>query len=251
VEAATRKQVSNGDDPNSDWAQGYGYHFWRSLHNSFRGDGAFGQFCIVMPEKEAVLALTGGVSNMQDVLNLVWEKLLPAFGDAPQPEAKLDAARLKTTCERLAFHPPQGAHTSSMAAHVNRKTYFFKPNYETLHSLSFDFGEETGTITYRLLGGGKRRGTHQLCFGYGSQQAGLQVGWQEGQAALGTPELRRVATSGVWTADDTFTLTMCQFETPFIVTITCRFTENELLYNFKANVAFGPTEFPQLVGTAQ
>jgi len=68
--------VSNGDDPNSDWAQGYGYQFWRCRHGAYRGDGAFGQYCLVMPDQDAALAITGGVKDMQAVLNLIWIDLL-------------------------------------------------------------------------------------------------------------------------------------------------------------------------------
>ncbi len=42
----------------NDWLQGYCYQFWRCRHNAFRGDGAFGQFMIVMPEQDAVIAIT-------------------------------------------------------------------------------------------------------------------------------------------------------------------------------------------------
>jgi hypothetical protein len=56
-----------------------------------------------------------------------------------------------------------------------------------------------------------------------------------------------VAASGCWTGEDTFTLTVCQYETPFIQTIACRFDEDRLFYDFKSNVAFGPTEQPQLI----
>jgi hypothetical protein len=60
-----------------------------------------------------------------------------------------------------------------------------------------------------------------------------------------------VAGSGVWTAEDTFTLTLCQYETPFILTITCRFEGDKLFYNLKQNVSFGTTEFSQLIGIAE
>src|SRR5262249_17904140 len=82
VQAATSRQVSNGSSPQSDWDQGYGYQFWRCRHGAFRGDGAFGQYCLVMPEQDAVLAITSGVKDMQAVLNLVWDKLLPALGSS-------------------------------------------------------------------------------------------------------------------------------------------------------------------------
>ena len=78
IDAATTRQTSNGSNPKSDWEQGYGYQFWRCRHGLYRGDGAFGQFCIVMPEQDAVVAITSGGRDMQAVMNLVWEKLLPA-----------------------------------------------------------------------------------------------------------------------------------------------------------------------------
>jgi CubicO group peptidase (beta-lactamase class C family) len=83
VDAATSFQTSNGSNPKSDWDQGYGYQFWRSRHNAYRGDGAFGQYCVVMPEQNAVIAITSGVKDLQSVLNLVWDKLLPAMKSAP------------------------------------------------------------------------------------------------------------------------------------------------------------------------
>ena len=79
IEAATARQTSNGSNPKSDWDQGYGYQFWRCRHGAFRGDGAFGQFCVVLPEQDAVIAITSGVKDMQSVLNLVWDQLLPAM----------------------------------------------------------------------------------------------------------------------------------------------------------------------------
>src|SRR5207237_1000798 len=64
VDAATAPQTSNGSNPKSDWDQGYGYQFWRCRHGAYRGDGAFGQFCIVLPEQDAVLAITSGLRDM-------------------------------------------------------------------------------------------------------------------------------------------------------------------------------------------
>ena len=50
--------------------------------HGYRGDGAYGQFCVVLPEHDVVLALTGQSLDMQKVLDLAWEHLLPAFGGA-------------------------------------------------------------------------------------------------------------------------------------------------------------------------
>lgn len=76
IDEATSAQISNGTDPDSDWAQGYGYQFWRSRFGAFRGDGAFGQYCIVHPGEQMVVAITSSVTDMQAVLNAVWANLL-------------------------------------------------------------------------------------------------------------------------------------------------------------------------------
>ncbi|MEE1146820.1 MAG: serine hydrolase, partial [Bacteroidaceae bacterium] len=63
----------------SDWLQGYGYQMWRCRHNAFRADGAAGQYIIVIPEKNAVVATTANIGNMQAEIDLIWKYLLPAL----------------------------------------------------------------------------------------------------------------------------------------------------------------------------
>jgi CubicO group peptidase (beta-lactamase class C family) len=102
VEQATSKQVSNGSDPTKDWDQGYGFQFWRCRHGAFRGDGAFGQFCVVLPEQDAVVAITADTKDMQGELNIVWEKLLPAFQKEALPANAGEETKLKQTLSNLA-----------------------------------------------------------------------------------------------------------------------------------------------------
>jgi len=63
----------------SDWMQGYGYQMWRCRPGCFRADGARGQYIIVVPNKNAVIAITSDVEDLQGELNLVWENILPAL----------------------------------------------------------------------------------------------------------------------------------------------------------------------------
>lgn len=83
VADATRSHVSTSGEPTPDWQQGYGFQFWRSRHG-YRGDGAYGQFCLVMPEHDAVVAITAATADMQLLLNAVWQHLLPAFDAGPR-----------------------------------------------------------------------------------------------------------------------------------------------------------------------
>jgi CubicO group peptidase (beta-lactamase class C family) len=86
VALATRAHVAT-NRPDPDWDQGYGFQFWRSRHG-YRGDGAFGQFMLVLPEADAVVAITSQSPDMQGLLDAVWAHLLPALtADAPPPGA--------------------------------------------------------------------------------------------------------------------------------------------------------------------
>ena len=63
----------------SDWMQGYGYQMWRCRPGCFRADGARGQYIIVVPDKNAVIAITSDNGDLQGELNLVWERILPVL----------------------------------------------------------------------------------------------------------------------------------------------------------------------------
>ncbi|MET3807061.1 CubicO group peptidase (beta-lactamase class C family) [Nakamurella sp. UYEF19] len=82
IAEATRSHISTAGEPTPEWQQGYGFQFWRS-RNGYRGDGAYGQFCLVLPDHDAVVAITAATEEMQLLLDAVWQHLLPAFGDRP------------------------------------------------------------------------------------------------------------------------------------------------------------------------
>ena len=63
----------------SDWLQGYGYQMWRCRHNAVRADGANGQYIIILPEQDAVIAMTANIGDMQAEIDLIWKYILPAL----------------------------------------------------------------------------------------------------------------------------------------------------------------------------
>jgi CubicO group peptidase (beta-lactamase class C family) len=109
VEDATSWHVPNDQEPHAnigvDWHQGYGYQFWRCTHNAFRGDGAGGQFVVVMPDQDVVIAMTAGGADMQAELDAIWEKLLPAFQDQPLPADTAGQERVKQAVAKLEVRP--------------------------------------------------------------------------------------------------------------------------------------------------
>jgi len=113
VEQATAMQVPNDagkpHPETSDWAQGYGFQFWRSRHGAYRGDGKDGQFCLVLPEEDAVIAITADTGDMQQELNVVWDVLLPALKSGVLPDQPETLAKLKARMAGLSVSGKPGA----------------------------------------------------------------------------------------------------------------------------------------------
>ena len=63
--------------------------------HGYRGDGAFGQFCIVLPDYDAVVATTAGTLEMQAVLDAVWRHILPALDRDPIDSAAQNKLALR------------------------------------------------------------------------------------------------------------------------------------------------------------
>jgi len=236
VGLATSKQISNGDKPDSDWTQGYGFQIWRCRHNAFRGDGAFGQYCIVMPDQDAVLAITGGLGDMQKVLNTVWAQILPAMQPVPQAPDKQAWKQLAARLSSLSLRPVQGERTSPVASDVLNKTYMFGDNEKGLQSLSMK-QRRNGDVCVTL---NNVHGKQTVDCGFGKWSKGEIVFEKELVQALGATNGRQViGASGAWTASDVYTAHVYFYETPYRLTMAFRFKDGRLNLDLEYNVSFG------------
>ena len=241
VETATTKHIITNPPPEDntpDWGQGYGYQFWQCRHNAYRADGAFGQFCLVMPEQDAVLATTAGAENMQSVLDLVWTQLLPAMGDESLSGDAEVQSKLSHQLEQLEILPTRAETTSQIASSVSGKTYDFSgdPNV----------GDETELLTlyfhedHALLVEEDNRGEHQIRCGYNQ--------WLSDTTTFYESEPVPVMSSGTWTSPNTFTLEIRYIQTPHCLTLDFHFDGELLRLSSRWNVMFGSTEMPTIEG---
>ena len=240
IETATSRQTSNGSNPASDWDQGYGYQFWRCRPGCYRGDGAFGQFCIVIPEQDAVVAITSGTRSMQGVMNLVWDKLLPAMQPKRLKADKESHKKLEQTLTSLTLKPQQGNNAPTSALKWSGKTFSFPANSQKLEAVALEFGNAGSPVTLVTRFNGVEQ---RVTCGNGA--------WTKGRMTYAALAEQPVAASGAWTADDTFTAQLCFYETPFVLTLSLKFSDDQLHYDCEYNVNFGPTKQPQLVGKPQ
>ncbi len=240
IEAATSRQTSNGSNPTSDWEQGYGFQFWRCRHGIYRGDGAFGQFCIVMPEQDAVVAITSSTRNLQGVLNLVWDKLLPAMKTGRLHADAGARKELERTLAGLTLPPQPGSSAPDPATKVSGRKYVFPDNNQKVEALALEFDDPGGEVTLVARCNGVEQ---RIACGKGT--------WRKARMTYAALAEQPVAASGAWTTDDTYTVKLSFYETPFCITASLKFSGDNLLFHAAYNLAFGGARQPQLTGKAQ
>jgi CubicO group peptidase (beta-lactamase class C family) len=240
AEATTAQVRNDGRDAPIDQEQGYGYQFWCSRHGAYRADGAFGQLCVVMPEQDAVLVTTGGMPGIQPLLDLVWTHLLPAMAPEPLPTDVAARQRLQDRLASLRLPPVLG--TAAPAAGLLGRTYAVTTPAASRaprgcpmpDSITVNAAPRGWTVALR-----DANGEHDLPCGDGY--------WH---TTPGAPGQSSVAATGGWLDPHTFQMSAGCPVTPFIRTITCRFSGTEMVADVRENVSFGPTEFPPLVARA-
>lgn len=256
VEEATTLKIYQAPDlpqykrDSSDWMQGYCYQFWRCRHNAFRADGAYGQYIIIMPDKDAVIAVTAESYDMQDELNLIWNYLLPAFSDSKLPADEKASAELKEKLSSLELPLPASIEDSPAVSEITGKIYKFDPNQKHIKSLSLQF---TGNTCMAKLT--NDAGSFDFTFAYGK--------WQPGTTTLTGPSLLnsaresfrglspfKIAGTYTWKDPQTLLLTLRYIESPHTERILCHFDNGKILLDFNESINPGSHD-PQIEGVIQ
>lgn len=242
-EASTAKIIQHPELPqskrdSSDWEQGYCYQMWRCKNNAYRGDGAFGQYMIVMPDQDAVLAITAETGDMQEEINLVWQYLLPAMNKEKLPADKKGATLLQQKIKALAIPIPV-KNNSVMAASVSGKNFAIEQNDKHIQSISFGFKNDLCHITLTT-----DTAAYQFDFAAGK--------WQQATTNKPGPSLTgggfeyrnmlypaKVAGSYTWKDDNTLQLVLRYIESPHTETFTCHFDGNKLTLDMERSFDYG------------
>ncbi|MDX2004120.1 MAG: serine hydrolase domain-containing protein [Meiothermus sp.] len=234
VEEATARQVDNAspEGKNPDWQQGYGYQFWRCQHGAYRGDGAFGQYCVVMPDQEAVLAITSYVDDMQAVLNLAWEHLLSAMGGEALPEGADSSLPALLSSRAIAL--PAGSHPGQ----VFRQTYRLEHNPLGLSELALETTPTGGVLEVKGADP-----PHRIVWSHGD--------WALGETGFLRSGPSKIAASGVWQNEAELTLKVCYYETPFCPVFTLALGPQQLTVRAKGRMGFWEMPDPLLEGRPQ
>lgn len=230
VEEATSKQIDqapglSAEERNHEWVQGYGYKFWRSRHNSYRADGAFGQLIMIFPEKNAVLAVTAEASDMQKEINLVWDHLLPGMSDEKLNDDPATLQLLKAKIGQLSLDPPAAGENKPLQQAITGKKFTFAANGSE-ESYIFGFDDNKCYVTMTAADEAK----HLFALGAGH--------WELGQTNIPGPNLvpfyqansdillpAIIASAFSWKNDNTLKLTIRYIESPHTAYYTFRFDD--------------------------
>jgi CubicO group peptidase (beta-lactamase class C family) len=239
VDEATRYQTKS-QDGNGDWAQGYGYQFWRCKPGFYRGDGAFGQFCIVMPEQDAVLAITSESWDMQKSMTTVWENLLPAMQAVSLPENQTEFAALKKDLNNLVLPVAKSAVIPSLFSKYNGKKFKLDTNEYGAVEMQFKFSKDGCIMTTKTAKG----------------ETSIQFGWEKWLTNKSTMDYpfpvagrlhvpSKIAATAAWINDNTLQLNARFVEAIHGDKITCTFDGNKLSVSFLNSVAENTKNNPE------
>lgn len=194
---ATSGQADTSANEWPDWKLGYGYQFWKSSYG-FRADGASGQYALVIPEKDMAIAITAGVEDMQQILTVIWEKLIPAVQEEsllPSPE---NMEKLTGKLRSLQIYPAAG----ELEKRHEPQAWHFAPNKSGITAVSVSFSERECRLEFDTV-----KGTEILTAGFGFHCCG--------ELQLNDHMKRKVAASAAWKDEKILEIHICCYECAF------------------------------------
>lgn len=249
VAQATKTQIvsasSNPKRPleQDDWAQGYGYQFWRCRPGGYRADGAFGQFSMVMPEYDAVIAITSESFSMQKSMDLVWTHLLPAMDKTKNslPAQSKSLGDLHKKMKSLALPPPQNNSKSPLSSRISGKEFLLDPNDFNAQSVTLDFNDSSCVLSLK-----DEKGTHQIICGINAWNLQKNEGKGTPFPVVGRMDVpTAIAASATWNDDKTLLMTLRLIESAHTNMFAFVFEENILTLKFSSSIAVGKPHLPE------
>lgn len=230
VEQASSVQTRNREEAHhsegEDWRLGYGFQFWMCQHGCYRAAGAYGQLAIVMPDKDAVLAVTSKAS-MQKTMECLWE-FLPEMQDKPLPEDSRGVRELAALTGSLTLPVVKGEVSGA-----------------SLPAVCSD--ASGGSVAFAQCSDGwmlsvtNAAWSASIPVGYGKWKRSEVMCSQKTEMDFRLPGRQQVAASGAWTSPDTFTARLWFVETPHDALITFLFKDGRMtpkVVSTARNIAF-------------
>lgn len=130
-------------------AEHYGYQMWQCGHmGAWRADGAYGQYIVVIPEKDMVVVMTQcSARGAAKSLAPVWKLAETAKSEALEPSD--DAIALLRRQGEYAFRPAAGARANAGGALIQDRTFRLPPS--DLGWRAVTFSQQADRLVLRVI----------------------------------------------------------------------------------------------------
>jgi len=215
---------------------GYGYQFWVHETGVYHASGLFGQECMVFPDHDAVVVITGAMPD-------------PAYHDLPAMlrKAFLRAFAADEGFESLDHRVGQAQRPEPLGSDgpALKRSFCFGDNEQGVRSLAVE--ADDSVVRLRVE---DDRGAHTIEHGlreWTRQRTGVSVwrlhhSYQEDDAPI--------LAGASWLGPDVLELTWHFLEGPFIDHLTLRFEADGVVLEHRVNCNSGPTELPSAEGAS-
>ncbi len=227
VAMASAKQVENGDGGTNDWGQGYGFQFWRCQADCYRGDGAFGQLCVVIPRLDMVVAVTACVDDIGAELRCIWDDLLPAVSEKGLKPSQ-DEKKLKAKLASLKLPLAAGDKGAKANAAMAGRWLVEGDGFTTAGVVAGD-----GSLHFELTGDGE-----SISFAAGTKD------WVAGK--IGGAD---VSASCAWKSDGSLAVKIRWTGGTYGQDWICSVSEGKLKIVRRQRGSFAPPEMPDISGS--
>lgn len=228
LEEAVYPHADNSMNQHPDWKCGYGYQFWRSRFG-FRGDGACGQYAIVLPEEDIAIAINGSLPEMGRILDLLWEKFLPGVHSAALPEDPAAVVALEKLCRSGEIQPPAVENKKDLPGYSFR----FFPNSVGIQSGTIQFFPEKCILSLETA-----RGTETINAGFGT--------FENSRIRLQDSREHEVTGYAFWKTEDLLEINIFHLDSTFRDTWSITFQNDTLEFSWETKCSLFRPLLPPL-----
>ena len=237
VKTASAAHSDNSMNGTPDWSSGYGYQFWKNAKWGYRGDGAMGQLCLILPEKQIVAVQFAFLYQMQPEMDLLCELIENLHADTgEQPDVSKAMA---------GYYVP--FKSNGIAANHLGKTYFCDKNPADI--TSFTFTEENEKLVFTFSNGREKQKI--VC---GNGEFVQNKIW----ARNIKPTLRDILVNPRYenlhfmasfeSEDDKITIQFRYLDCPVTETVVCTFFCGESVLSFDSEIGVGAGKIRAVLG---
>ena len=249
VAVATAKQMESGHYNNS-WGYGYGYQFWLNPPGGYRADGAYGQYSMVFPAQDTVVAITSESVDKAVTMQLVWDKLFPELqNDKVLPGQPDQWNLLQQALGSLHYDPPEMMTSSLQSPLISGKMYVLDKNEFSTKAVSFQFISDKCIFT--LVEEGKPDIVVTCGMNHWIIEGNLKP---EAHSLFSLRRIdfdSKIAASCTWSDQHTLILTFRFIETTHGDSLTCFFDNDRIRIKFlfsAARMEKRPDDRPDITG---